>query len=231
MSEKILVDYDEKFDVLKIVIDSQKDSHGVDFPGGVVFRGIADDAVTGVMLWNASKVIDRKSVETAQQSVRELVGSAKENGGAAQRKVTVYTDGSCLENPGPGGWAAIVDVDGVTTELSGGEAQTTNNRMELMAVISALEHLKEPAEVVVYADSQYVINGIEKGWAKSWRRNGWVKSNKQPALNPDLWDRLLGLCEKHKVRFQWVRGHAGNPKNERCDELARREAVKFTKHG
>lgn len=225
MSEKVMVDYDEKFDVLKITIDGAKDSLGVDFPGGVVFRGIEDGMVTGVMLWNASKVISRKVTPGAQRSVDACGGVGVPNG-AAGRKACVYTDGSCLGNPGAGGWASIVEVDGVATEFSGGESFTTNNRMELMAVISALESLSEPVEVIVYADSQYVINGIEKGWARKWKANGWVKSDRTPALNSELWDRLLTQCDKHVVKFKWVKGHAGDARNERCDKLAKAEAVK-----
>ncbi len=104
--------------------------------------------------------------------------------------------------------------------MSGGEAQTTNNRMELTAVIEGLRALKEPCRVRIVTDSQYVVNGIEKGWAKSWKANGWRKKDKKPALNPDLWDALLNLLDKHEVRFEWIRGHAGHPQNERCDAMA-----------
>ena len=136
------------------------------------------------------------------------------------KTVTIYTDGACSGNPGPGGWGAILQYGEYRKELSGGEDSTTNNRMELLGVIRALECLKEPCVVELWSDSRYVIDGLEKGWAKGWRARGWVKSDKKPALNPDLWGRLLELSEKHTLRCHWVKGHADNPKNERCDRLA-----------
>ena len=136
------------------------------------------------------------------------------------KEVTIYTDGACSGNPGAGGWGAILDYNGRQKELSGAEPQTTNNRMELTAVIEALRALKEPCRVLIVTDSQYVVNGIEKGWAESWKQNGWRKKDKEPALNPKLWDALLELLERHEVRFQWIRGHDGHPENERCDALA-----------
>ena len=143
------------------------------------------------------------------------------------KKVYIYTDGACSGNPGAGGWGAVLKYLGHVKELSGFDPATTNNRMELTAVISALEALKEPCEVVLTTDSKYVCDGIEKGWARSWRANGWRKSDKKPALNPDLWERLLDLLEVHKVNFVWVKGHAGHPENERCDQLAVAEYQKF----
>lgn len=136
------------------------------------------------------------------------------------RTVTIYTDGACSGNPGPGGWGAILSYKGAEKELSGGAAQTTNNRMELTAVIQGLAALNESCEVTLYSDSKYVIDGIQKGWARSWKRNGWRKADKKPALNADLWDRLLTLLDIHTVRLVWVRGHQGHPENERCDQLA-----------
>ena len=136
------------------------------------------------------------------------------------KTVTLYTDGACSGNPGPGGWGAILEYMGHEKELSGGEPNTTNNRMELTAVIKALEALKEPCTVELYSDSKYVLDALQKGWAVSWRKRGWIKSDKKPALNPDLWETLLSLVEKHDVRYHWVKGHASNPKNNRCDELA-----------
>ena len=136
------------------------------------------------------------------------------------RHVDIYTDGACRGNPGKGGWGAILVYGGHEKELSGGEAETTNNRMELMAAISALEALKEPCEVTLTSDSKYMIDSIEKGWARSWQAKGWRKADKSPALNPDLWERLLHLLDVHKVSFVWVRGHNGHPYNERCDALA-----------
>lgn len=136
------------------------------------------------------------------------------------KRVELYTDGACSGNPGAGGWAAILRYGTYEKELSGGEAQTTNNRMELTAVIRGLAALNERCEVLVTTDSQYVVNGIEKGWAAGWKRNGWRKADKKPALNADLWDTLLNLLELHDVSFHWVHGHQGHPENERCDALA-----------
>lgn len=136
------------------------------------------------------------------------------------KQVQIFTDGACQGNPGPGGWGAILRYQGREKEISGGEAQTTNNRMELRAVIEALSLLKEPCEVTLCSDSRYVCDAIEKGWAKSWKRNGWRKADKKPALNSDLWERLLELLTVHRVTVAWVRGHDGHPENERCDRLA-----------
>ena len=143
------------------------------------------------------------------------------------KTVTIYTDGACSGNPGPGGWGAILEYNGIEKELSGGAPETTNNRMELMGVITALEALKEPCIVELYSDSKYVIDALEKGWAVSWRAKGWKRADKKPALNPDLWEKLLILCEKHTVNTHWVKGHADNPKNNRCDELAVAESQKY----
>lgn len=143
------------------------------------------------------------------------------------KTVTLYTDGACSGNPGPGGWGAILSYNGVEKELSGGESATTNNRMELLAVISGLEALKEPCRVELYSDSKYVIDGLSKGWAASWRKNGWRKADKKPALNPDLWERLLNLTEKHELSYHWVKGHADNPYNNRCDQLAVAQSLLF----
>ena len=140
------------------------------------------------------------------------------------KKVEIYTDGACSGNPGPGGWGAVLRYRSgekvYEKELSGGDAATTNNRMELTAFIEALGLLKEPCEVHYCSDSQYVINGLEKGWAKSWRARGWKKADKSPALNADLWAKALELAEKHTITYIWVKGHAGHPENERCDQLA-----------
>ena len=136
------------------------------------------------------------------------------------KTVTLYTDGACSGNPGPGGWGVILEYMGHEKEISGGEENTTNNRMELTAVIRGLSALKEPCVVELYSDSKYVIDGLQKGWAASWKARGWVKSDKKPALNPDLWEQLLELTAKHEMRYHWVKGHAENPKNNRCDELA-----------
>lgn len=136
------------------------------------------------------------------------------------KHVDIYTDGACRGNPGKGGFGAILVYEGHEKEISGGERETTNNRMELMAAITALEMLKEPCEVTLTSDSKYMIDSITNGWAISWRAKGWKKADKSPALNPDLWERLLNLLEIHKVSFVWVRGHNGHPYNERCDKLA-----------
>ena len=141
--------------------------------------------------------------------------------------VSIFTDGACSGNPGPGGWGAILRYHGTERELSGGAAQTTNNRMELTAAIEALSALKRPCSVVLYSDSKYLIDAVEKGWAKGWRARGWVKADKKPALNSDLWERLLGLLEIHEVRFVWVKGHNEHPENERCDRMAVAESKKF----
>ena len=136
------------------------------------------------------------------------------------KTVPIYTDGACSGNPGPGGWGAILMYGSFKKELSGGEAHTTNNRMELTGVIAALEALREPCIVELWSDSKYVIDALEKGWAWGWKKRGWIKSDKKPALNSDLWETLLTLTQKHDVHYHWVKGHAENPKNNRCDELA-----------
>lgn len=136
------------------------------------------------------------------------------------KHVDIYTDGACSGNPGPGGYGAILVFRGIEKELSGAERETTNNRMELLGAIKALELLKEPCEVTLTSDSKYLVDGITRGWARSWRANGWKKADKKPALNADLWERLLDLLETHKVTFEWVKGHDGHPYNERCDKLA-----------
>ena len=134
--------------------------------------------------------------------------------------VEIFTDGACSGNPGPGGWGAILKYGKVTKEISGGEESTTNNKMELTAVIKALSMLKEPCKVLLTTDSKYVCDGINLGWARSWRSNGWKKSDKKPALNIELWEELLRLDDIHDITFVWVRGHNGHPENERCDKLA-----------
>lgn len=145
----------------------------------------------------------------------------------SKKIVEIYTDGACSGNPGPGGWGAVLIYKGTEKEISGGEAQTTNNRMELTAVISALQCLKEPCCVHLYSDSKYVIEALEKGWAEGWRKKGWIKSNKEKALNPDLWEILLNLVSQHEMKYTWVKGHAENKYNNRCDELAVIEREKF----
>ena len=141
--------------------------------------------------------------------------------------VEIYTDGACSGNPGPGGWGAILRHGGREKELSGGEAMTTNNRMELTAVIAALDALKESCIVELWSDSKYVVDALSLGWAEKWRANGWKKPDKKTALNPDLWEKLLMLAAEHEMHYHWVKGHADNEYNNRCDELAVMEREKF----
>ena len=146
------------------------------------------------------------------------------------KSVTIYTDGACSGNPGPGGWAAILRYGEQEKELSGGEASTTNNRMELTAAIRGLAALKEPCAVTLHSDSRYLVDGIEKGWARAWRSRGWMRTKKEPAKNPELWAELLDLLEKHRVSLVWVKGHADDPMNARCDALAVAESRKFDRN-
>lgn len=143
------------------------------------------------------------------------------------KTVEIFTDGACSGNPGPGGWGAILRYNGVEKRVSGGEPETTNNRMELTGVIEAFRLLKEPCRVLLTSDSRYVCDAIQKGWAESWRRNGWRKADKKPALNSDLWETMLELLKKHEVSVQWIKGHAGHPENEACDRMAVAESQKF----
>ncbi|MBO4407200.1 MAG: ribonuclease HI [Clostridia bacterium] len=149
------------------------------------------------------------------------------------RHVTIYTDGACSGNPGPGGYAAILidDATGKSREIAGGEAETTNNRMELLGVIEALSLLKRPCRVEIFTDSRYVSDAMTLGWAKRWRENGWMRSKKEEAKNPELWERLLRLCETHETTFHWVKGHAENPMNNRCDQLAVEKSREYQKKG
>ncbi|MBP5699046.1 MAG: ribonuclease HI [Alphaproteobacteria bacterium] len=143
------------------------------------------------------------------------------------KRVEIFTDGACLGNPGAGGWGAILRYNEIEKEISGGEVNTTNNRMELTAVISALSALKEPCNITLYTDSRYVMDGIEN-WITNWKKNGWKTANKKTAVkNVELWQKLDQLCTQHEIRWVWVKGHAGHKENERCDELARTEAAKY----
>ncbi len=144
-----------------------------------------------------------------------------------KKQVELYTDGACSGNPGPGGWGAILRFGAHEKELSGSEKETTNNRMELTAVIAGLLALKEPCKVILTTDSKYVADGLSKGWAANWKKNGWRKADKKPALNPDLWDDLLRLTEIHNLTINWIKGHAGHSENERCDALAVAQSQKF----
>ena len=140
------------------------------------------------------------------------------------KHVTIYTDGAASGNPGPGGYGVILEFQGKRKELSGGYRRTTNNRMELLAAVVGLEALKERCEVNLYTDSAYLVNALNEGWAQRWRAHGWMRNKNEPALNLDLWERLLRLCEQHEVHFVGVKGHAGHPENERCDQLAQEAA-------
>ena len=144
------------------------------------------------------------------------------------KEVIIYTDGSCLGNPGPGGWAAILTLPGTShrREIAGGHRLTTNNRMEIMAAVEALSALKEACKVRLVTDSRYLCDSIEKGWLKNWQAHNWVKKDKKPVLNVDLWKQMQTLLKRHQIRLEWIRGHQGHPENERCDELARAFAAR-----
>ncbi|MGM9639096.1 MAG: ribonuclease HI [Butyricicoccaceae bacterium] len=143
------------------------------------------------------------------------------------KTVELYTDGACSGNPGPGGWGAILRWNGMEKELSGGEAQTTNNRMELMGAIHGLEALNQPCAVEFYTDSQYITRALSEGWLENWKKRGWKKADKSPVLNVDLWQRLDACLSRHEVRVHWVKGHADNPFNNRCDALAVAARMQF----
>ena len=168
--------------------------------------------------WLENPVYQKK--ECAQPS-RQEKSSASPQQQCDPETIIVYTDGGSINNPGPGGYGVVIETDGERRELSGGFRHTTNNRMEMMAAIVALRELQNcPKKISLYSDSSYLVNGITKGWAKKWRSRGWTKSDGQPVLNVDLWRELLDLLERVKVSFNWVKGHAGNELNERCDQLA-----------
>ena len=143
------------------------------------------------------------------------------------KQVTIFSDGACSGNPGPGGWGAILRYGVHEKEICGGEAQTTNNRMELTAVLRALQLLKEPCEVTLCSDSKYVIDALSKGWAKNWQKNHWIKSDKKPALNADLWEQLLAAAAPHILHYHWIKGHAGHPENDRCDQMAVAKSMEY----
>ena len=145
------------------------------------------------------------------------------------KKVDIFTDGACSGNPGPGGWGAILRYGNHELELSGGDKSTTNNRMELTAVIEVLKRLKEKCSVTIYTDSKYVADAFLQGWIWNWEKNGWKKSDKKPVLNPELWQTLLTEIRKHDYKIVWVKGHAGHPENERCDKLATAKSAEFGK--
>jgi ribonuclease HI len=175
-----------------------------------IFKGFAtrEDA-EGFMMDD----IKSNSIKKPKRTKKQIPGS-KQNG------IIIYTDGGCINNPGPGGYGVVILNGKSRKELSVGYRLTTNNRMELMACIVGLQSLKVPSSVIVHSDSKYVVDGISKGWARNWQANNWMRPNKQRAENADLWEQLLALCDERNVRFVWVKGHAGNPENERCDQLA-----------
>jgi ribonuclease HI len=170
---------------------------------------------------------DQTKKSTSKRSKKPVpTVTSKETPCISSGQVVIYTDGACIKNPGPGGFGAVLKFKGCRKEISGGYRRTTNNRMEMMACIEGLKALKKPCSIVIYSDSKYVVNAIEKGWVKKWQSNGWMRTKTESAENVDLWEKLLELCGKHKVEFKWVKGHAGNPENERCDQLARQNALK-----
>lgn len=192
------------------------------FPGAV-YKGFATIEEARRFLSEPQLTAKGGAAHSSPSSVRSHVRPALT--AVPADRIVIYTDGSSLGNPGPGGYGVVVAASDGDREFSGGFRKTTNNRMELLACIVGLEQLEAPSAVVLYSDSRYVVDGITKGWAAGWQRNDWCKSNGEQALNIDLWQRLLDLCRRHDVRFVWVRGHAGNPGNERCDQLATRAAA------
>ena len=166
-----------------------------------------------------TRTIKKNTTKRPKASGNDRQQRADETG-----KIVIYTDGGALDNPGPGGYGVVIENGAQSKTLSKGFRLTTNNRMELLACIEGLKAVRSPAAIILYSDSKYVVNGITKGWAKKWRANGWMRTKSEPALNSDLWEKLLKLCEKHDVAFHWVKGHAGIAGNERCDALATQAA-------
>jgi len=194
------------------------------FPGAV-YKGFSTRGDAEAFLKDPPNWGSRKSSRQKTDSAPSGRPPFKNNISEGNR-VIVYTDGGALGNPGPGGYGAVVTEGGNTREFSGGFRLTTNNRMELTACIVGLSALDAPASVILYSDSKYVVDGITKGWAKRWRANNWMRTKTDKAVNSDLWEKLLLLSEKHDVEFRWVKGHAGNAGNERCDQLVRMESAK-----
>lgn len=183
--------------------------------GGAKFKGFPTRAEAESWIKNPPQAV--KKCKTNKKSSTKKFTKPK----LADDCIEIYTDGGAINNPGPGGYGVVIVIDGNETELSGGYTHTTNNRMELMACIKGIEALAEiQRPVALFSDSSYVVNGISKGWAKGWRKRNWLKSDGQPAINPDLWEKLLDLTENLTISFHWVKGHAGHPLNERCDKLA-----------
>jgi len=195
------------------------------FPGAV-FKGFAARSeAESFMRRNRNTKSRRMSPPRKARPPATRPGAGPELSQTPEGIVTLYTDGGCINNPGPGGYGAVCLANGQKTELSGGFRLTTNNRMELMACIVGLQSLKTPARIRLYSDSKYVVDSVSKGWAVRWQANGWMRNKKEAAENADLWAQLLALCDRHRVEFVWVRGHAGNPGNERCDTLATQAAL------
>lgn len=153
-----------------------------------------------------------------------MVHQGRETPPAPLKHVVIYTDGACIGNPGPGGYGVVLISGSTRKELSGGYRRTTNNRMEIIAAINGLRSLKYKCKVTLYSDSQYLVQSMQLGWAKSWKAKGWMRNKKERAINPDLWEQLLQICEQHEVEFIWIKGHAGQPENERCDILSTQAA-------
>jgi ribonuclease HI len=193
---------------------------------GAVYKGfLTKEAAEDFIKQNAGKKQGVKPKATPQKS--KSSPKPKSIITPKDGSIVIYTDGGCLNNPGPGGYGVVIKNGKKTKELSGGYRLTTNNRMELMACIVGLGSLKKPSQTSLFSDSKYVVDGIAKGWAERWKSNGWMRTKKEKAINPDLWEKLLVLCGKHDVQFRWVKGHAGNEGNERCDQLANMESAKM----
>jgi ribonuclease HI len=193
---------------------------------GAVYKGFETvEAARGFMQTKPSG-LKAAARSKREEKTRPAAASPETKGGAQAKRIVIYTDGSSRGNPGPGGYGVVIHARTKGRELSGGFRKTTNNRMELLACIVGLQQLKTPSTVDLYSDSRYVVDAMTKGWARRWQRNGWRKSTGQKALNVDLWSQLLALCERHDVKFIWVKGHAGNSANERCDQLATQAAAK-----
>ncbi|MDJ0913391.1 MAG: ribonuclease HI [Desulfobacterales bacterium] len=193
---------------------------------GAVYKGFIDLTEAEAFL---EAYQEGKNKSQVRQKATETTKKVKSSHLRAidQGKIIVYTDGGAIENPGPGGYGVVIMQGGrIKKEISKGYQLTTNNRMELMACIAGLQAFKNPSAIILFSDSRYVVNGIEKGWARKWQANGWMRTRTEPAVNPDLWEQLLSLCDKHDVEFRWVKGHAGIEANERCDELATMAASK-----
>ncbi|NLN59748.1 MAG: ribonuclease HI [Deltaproteobacteria bacterium] len=187
-------------------------------------RGFAGAVYRGFFTRDEAERWLQEQAPDSSFSVEDVPAMTGERGDFPSETVHIYTDGSCRKNPGPGGYCAIIDAGDRRTELSGGYRLTTNNRMELMACIAGLKSLEEPSDVIVHSDSRYVVDGMTKGWAEKWRSRNWMRTKTQAAENADLWSCLLSLCDRHRVAFVWVRGHAGHRENERCDQLATKAA-------